>query len=336
MIWFPMLLLVAGAHGGLRVTPARPHEAHAKPRPSQDGAHRARHFAASALAGAAGVTLLAPVEVIRISLMVNTDHSLRDAMKALSSQGGWFRGNTADTLAAALKVGVTMPAYAFFKQALTHAARRNGPLQDDHTTPRWATFAAGALAGAVATAVTFPLDVVRTRLAMACPVDMNIATCMILISEEEGKRALYRGLSATLAGVLPFSSIKLATYDILRRGATAGVDDSSQSLSVAQSALFGALAGSVAATSCFPLEVIRRRQMMGGFAGLSTFAATSAIIKAEGVSVLFNGVGLNIVKVAMSNSIGFAFYELAKDVLQVEGRTPPWKTKSVSLACSKA
>lgn len=52
--------------------------------------------------------------------------------------------------------------------------------------------------------------------------------------------------SATVAGVLPFSSIKLAVYDLLRRHETEGVDDSSKSLSMGQAALFGAVAGSVA------------------------------------------------------------------------------------------
>ena len=55
--------------------------------------------------------------------------------------------------------------------------------------------------------------------------------------------------------MLPFSSIKLACYDMLRRRTFAGVDDDSASLPLGLSAAFGALAGTVAATMCFPLEV---------------------------------------------------------------------------------
>ena len=120
---------------------------------------------------------------------------------------------------------------------------------------------AGALAGATATVLTFPLDVVRTRLALECPVDASVLGCLVGIGESEGVRALFAGMSATIAGILPFSATKLAIYDVLRARATGGRD--AASLPLAQSAQFGAVAGVVAATSCFPLEVVRRRQMMG-------------------------------------------------------------------------
>ena len=75
-------------------------------------------------------------------------------------------------------------------------------LPEDAPTPRWAVFLAGALAGCTATCLTFPLDVVRTRIALECPVDANLATCLVGIGEAEGIGALYRGLSATVAGIL--------------------------------------------------------------------------------------------------------------------------------------
>ena len=282
-----------------------------------------RHFAASALSGAAGVTALAPIEVIRLNMMVNKEMSFKGALRSL--EGGWFRGNTPDTISAAFKVGITMPAFAMYKRLLTSAAGRWNGREDCEPTPRWAVFVAGALAGCTATIITFPLDVARTRMAMECPLDMNVATCLYGIGQTEGLGALYRGLTASCLGVLPYSCMKLATYDLLRRHATGGVDARSVSLPMAQSATFGAVAGVVAATSCFPLEVIRRRQMMGEFASLSTPAAIRALVQAEGTQALFKGVGLNIAKVALANALGFALYEICKDALAVDDRKPPWK-----------
>ena len=293
----------------------------------------ARHFLASAFAGAAGVTALAPLEVIRIHMMMDSKQSLGSAMRALGGfkRGGWFRGNTADTLAAALKVGVTMPAYAVYKEWLTAAARRWGDLDDDAPAPRWSIFFAGALAGCTATLIAFPLDVARTRLAMQCDLDLSVGACLFAIGEKEGFKALYQGLSATVAGILPFSSMKLATYDLLRRQVTAGVDDVAASISLGMSASIGAAAGVVAATSCFPLEVVRRRQMMGEFSSLSVAGAMSAIARAEGMKALFAGVGLNIAKTGMANALGFALYEISKDLLEVDGRTPPWRKQKLAL-----
>ena len=64
--------------------------------------------------------------------------------------------------------------------------------------------------------------------------------------------------------------------------------------------------------------------MAGEFVGLGPLSAVVAIARTEGARALTQGVGLNCVKVAMSNSLGFVFYELAMDVLRVNGRQPPW------------
>ena len=281
-----------------------------------------RHVFAGAASGAIGVTALAPVEVIRVNLMVDGG-TWRTALQSLSR--GWWRGNTADVLSAAPRVGITMASFAMYKRLLTVALR-------EETTPQWAVFMAGALAGATATLATFPLDVVRTRMAVGCPIDgqwASVVDCMVSIARTEGCGALYGGLSATLVGVLPFNSIKLASYDFLRRSADAG---DATSLPAATSAAFGAVAGVVAATSCFPLEMVRRRQMMGDHVGMPFHAAMVAIAQKEGARALLRGSGVNIVKVALSNSIGFALYETAKDTLGVDGRKPPWVKKREAAA----
>ena len=52
---------------------------------------------------------------------------------------------------------------------------------------------------------------VRMRIALECPVDSSIVACLANIGRNEGVRALYYGLPATVAGIIPFSSMKLAT-----------------------------------------------------------------------------------------------------------------------------
>ena len=139
----------------------------------------------------------------------------------------------------------------------------------------------GALAGCTASLANFPLEVARTRLAVACDVRLGVLGCLAALAREEGFMAMYSGLLTTLAGVLPFNAIKLSAYDLLRRQAAAaaapsigagadGAQDADQiahadriSLPVPTVAAIGAVSGVLAATSCFPLEVVRRRQMAG-------------------------------------------------------------------------
>ena len=64
-----------------------------------------RHFLASACSGAAGVTCLAPVEILRLSFM-SKGETFKGAVASLGAPQMWFRGNKADTLSTALKVSL--------------------------------------------------------------------------------------------------------------------------------------------------------------------------------------------------------------------------------------
>ena len=283
-----------------------------------------RHVIASASSGAIAVTVLAPLEVVRVNLLVNPDVSLRTVVDSL--KGARFRGNTADVISGAAKLGITMPAYYFFKDIASNIASKLDPSRgEDAPVPTWGLFAAGALAGCTATAILFPLEVARTRMAMECNID-SVYSCLETIWNAEGIRALYQGLTTSLSGVIPFNAIKLTSYDTLRRQAILafGVTRTT-SLPTVVTAAIGASAGVAAATSCFPLEVVRRRQMMGEYTGLGTIPAIGALVKAEGLKTLYRGVYVNMAKVALSNAIGFVLYELAKDALCVDGRMPPWE-----------
>ena len=283
-----------------------------------------RHILAGAASGAVGVTALAPLEVVRVNMMLKRT-SFRTAMASLSA--GWYRGNTADVLAASMRVGITMPAFALYKQLLQRGVRAfNGGESGGYE--RWTVFLAGALAGCTASIACYPLEVARTRIAVACDLRYGVLGCLIPLVQEEGFWAMYAGLSATLAGVIPFNAIKLTCYDQMRKACCKPGDSEEQvSLPLPLVATIGATSGVIAATSCFPLEVVRRRQMMGELAGYRPYGAVAKIVRTEGVQAILAGSGVNCVKVAMGNSLGFVLYEVAKDCFGVDGRLPPWASK---------
>ena len=237
-----------------------------------------RHVLAGATSGALGVTILAPVELLRVNMMLNRDWSLKTAFDSLKS--GWFRGNTADVLAASMRVGITMPTFALYKALLRQTLRDR--IEPGQPLPQWATFVAGALAGCTASVACYPLEVARTRLAIACNVEFGLFGCLYMVAREEGALAMYNGLLTTLAGVLPFNAVKLSTYDRLRRQATLKAAKSTDnedavSLPVPTIAAIGAVSGVSAATACYPLEVVRRQQMAGNLA--SNLSPVSAVVQ---------------------------------------------------------
>lgn len=75
--------------------------------------------------------------------------------------------------------------------------------------------------------------------------------------------------------------------------------------------LYGALAAVTSATVSFPLEVVRRRMMMGTAKG-NTITAIMQIAQNEGVGSRYKGVLLTWVKQAPQYAVTFCCYDLAK------------------------
>lgn len=83
------------------------------------------------------------------------------------------------------------------------------------------------------------------------------------------------------------------------------------------SMLYGALAAVTSATVSFPLEVVRRRMMMGTARG-NTLSAVASIARTEGVASLYKGVLLTWAKQAPQYAVTFCCYDLAKSWLANE------------------
>lgn len=88
----------------------------------------------------------------------------------------------------------------------------------------------------------------------------GVGDAFISIVRKEGPRALFGGITPSLIGIIPYSGLNLGTYDALRYAYT---KHTGRPVPKGASLAFGALAGATAASACFPLEVVRRRAMMG-------------------------------------------------------------------------
>jgi solute carrier family 25 phosphate transporter 23/24/25/41 len=78
-------------------------------------------------------------------------------------------------------------------------------------------FVAGGLAGATSQIMVYPLEIVKTRLALSAPgVYGGMVSCMSTIARAEGFRALYTGLSTSLVGVIPIAGIDLMVNSMLK------------------------------------------------------------------------------------------------------------------------
>lgn len=83
------------------------------------------------------------------------------------------------------------------------------------------------------------------------------------IIREEGFFELYRGLAPSIIGVIPYAGVNYYAYDSLR--SLYKRLSKEERIGNIQTLLIGSLAGAIASSSTFPLEVARKQMQVGIF-----------------------------------------------------------------------
>nr|XP_025609283.1 mitochondrial substrate carrier family protein B isoform X2 [Arachis hypogaea]XP_025609284.1 mitochondrial substrate carrier family protein B isoform X2 [Arachis hypogaea]XP_025609285.1 mitochondrial substrate carrier family protein B isoform X2 [Arachis hypogaea] len=184
---------------------------------------------AGGVAGALAKTCTAPLARLTILFQVQGMHSnvatLRklsiwsEASRIIHEEGfrAFWKGNLV-TIAHRLPYSsVNFYAYEHYKKLL-----KTIPVLQSHTDNVSADlciqFVGGGLAGITASASTYPLDLVRTRLAAQTNTTYysGIFNALQTISKEEGIFGLYKGLGTTLLTVGPSIAISFTVYESMR------------------------------------------------------------------------------------------------------------------------
>ena len=137
--------------------------------------------------------------------------------------------------------------------------------KNDQQLPHHITMMCGGSAAAISSICTYPLDIARVRLAVIPKgVDSKPFRVFRYIGgwyNEGGIRAVYRGIVPTLIGVIPYGGIAFTTNAAGKRF----VRDTTQAEPKTWHKLVcGAIAGLVAQSITYPLEVVRRRMQTTG------------------------------------------------------------------------
>ncbi|XP_030534467.1 mitochondrial substrate carrier family protein B-like [Rhodamnia argentea] len=181
-------------------------------------------------------------------------------------------------------------------------------------------FVGGGLAGMTAATATYPLDLVRTRLAAQTNVIYyrGIWHALRTITREEGWLGLYKGLGATLLSVCPSIAISFSVYETLRSSWQSHRPDDP---TVAVSLACGSLSGFASSTATFPLDLVRRRKQLEGAGGRARiyqtgiFGTLKHIVRNEGFRGLYRGILPEYYKVVPGVGICFMTYEALKMLL---------------------
>ncbi|KAF3858385.1 hypothetical protein F7725_011586, partial [Dissostichus mawsoni] len=173
-------------------------------------------------------------------------------------------------------------------------------------------FLTGAVAGFTAVMLTYPLDMVRARMAVT-PKEMysNILHVFVRISRDEGLKTLYRGFAPTMLGVIPYAGLSFFTYDTLKKlhSEHTGRPDPYSYERMATYQPVGLLP-----------SVVRRRMQTAGVTGhtYGTILGTmKEIVVEEGlIRGLYKGLSMNWVKGPLAVGISFTTFDHTQIVLK--------------------
>ncbi|MCO5602145.1 hypothetical protein L7F22_056273 [Adiantum nelumboides] len=168
---------------------------------------------------------------------------------------------------------------------------------------------AGACAGMTSTLVTYPLDVLRLRLAVdpACKSMIQVATTML---REEGLSSFYRGLGPSLLGIAPYIALNFCAFDLIKKSLPEEMRKTP-----AASFLTAFLSASLATITCYPLDTVRRQLQMKGTPYVSVLDAIPGIVATDGVLGLYRGFVPNALKNLPNSSIRLTTFDAAKNLI---------------------
>lgn len=270
-------------------------------------------FLAGAIAGLTSRIVTAPLDVVKIRMQLQQEPirnagkggrytGLLQAFADLYAEEGFrtfYRGN--------------MPAVLLYGAYGAVQFRVFSMLQSVEGVP---SMVSGLCAGAVATMATYPLDLLRTRLA-GQGVPKRYPTVVEMVRgtlEHHGVHGMYKGLTPTLIQIAPFTGIQFAAYGALQSFLQQWNMDSFSS-----TFCIGGAAGVAAKVCVYPLELAKRRMQISGLVRDASYGAShehigllqclSGTLRNEGPGGLYKGLSPTLLKSAISSATTFAVYE---------------------------
>ncbi|XP_033835394.1 graves disease carrier protein [Periophthalmus magnuspinnatus] len=295
--------------------------------------HFLRSFVAGGVAGCCAKTTIAPLDRVKILLQAQNPHykhlGVFATLKAVPKKEGFFglyKGNGAMMVRIFPYGAIQFMALDKYKKLLSNKLGISGHIH-------W--LMAGSMAGMTAVVFTYPLDVVRARLAFQVKGEHRytgiINAFQTIYLKEGGLYGFYRGLIPTLIGMAPYSGFSFFTFGTLKslglkhfpdRLGTPSLDNPNVLVLKAHfNMVFGGMAGAIAQTISYPLDVARRRMQLGVVLPdsdkcVSLTKTLKYVYTTYGIKKgLYRGLSLNYIRCVPSQAVAFTVYEFMKQVL---------------------
>ncbi|XP_033110121.1 graves disease carrier protein-like isoform X2 [Anneissia japonica] len=281
--------------------------------------------------------MIAPLDRVKILLQAQNEHyrhlSVTSAVTAVVKKEGFlglYKGNGAMMIRIFPYGAIQFVSFEQYKKIT-----QSWLGQDSHI----ARLIAGSGAGVTAVLVTYPLDVIRARLAFQVHGEhySGIIHTFHSIWHQEGKmKGFYRGFIPTFIGMIPYAGIAFYTYETAKRfiveqgprflSKPSPSQPDERVLSTACNLVVGGVAGALAQTISYPLDVARRKMQLGHMlANPHQFGSWLQVLlivyQRHGFKKgLYRGLSINYLRAIPSVSVSFTVYEFMKQLLNIQSK----------------
>ncbi|EGN98631.1 hypothetical protein SERLA73DRAFT_181188 [Serpula lacrymans var. lacrymans S7.3] len=310
---------------------------------------------AGGIAGCVAKTAVAPLDRVKILFQASNPEfqkyagtwsgAYRAGLSIYKEGGlrGLLQGHSATLLRIFPYAAIKFMAYDQWRPLLM-------PTKDHENNYR--RFATGALAGMTSVVFTYPLELIRVRMAFQSrqpdhspnpqrpsflramsriysesaiptsqPSTSSVSTTPKQVFERLPILKFYRGFSVTMIGMIPYAGTAFLTWDFLRAHFYPATHDRSQRPPPVANLAIGAVSGAIAQTVSYPFEVVRRRMQVGGLTRpdrwLRWGETVGSVYASGGWRGFFVGLSIGYLKIIPMNAISFAVWQSGKRALGV-------------------
>ncbi|RIA90774.1 mitochondrial carrier domain-containing protein [Glomus cerebriforme] len=308
---------------------------------------------AGGVAGCVAKTVIAPLDRVKILFQASNPHFQKyagtwigvfQASKEIYSNNGvrgLFQGHSATLIRILPYAAIKFVAF----EQIRHIFMPNKETAFRHLL-------SGSLAGITSVLCTYPLELIRVRLAYEVRNDIRIgyvSLCKQIYHESAASHRqfihlpimnFYRGLNPTIIGMIPYAGISFWTHYSLTNFCRTTLADMTTKPSLAAGKLdsrgqsrkaplktwaeltVGGLSGAVAQTISYPLEVIRRRMQVYGALDPTKYIGVWQTIRTiwatNGLKGFFVGLSIGYLKVTPMVAVSFTVYGRMKLLLNID------------------
>ncbi|XP_027712552.1 LOW QUALITY PROTEIN: calcium-binding mitochondrial carrier protein SCaMC-1-like [Vombatus ursinus] len=275
---------------------------------------RWRQVVAGMTAGAISRMSTAPLEhLMQAQALLTVTITLKTGFETMLREGGVYslwKGNSTNVLKIAPETSIKYWSYEKYKNLLATERTTIG------ITER---FISGSLAGIIAQTLVYPLEVLKTRLALdSTSRYTRISNCVQKMLKYEGYKTFYKGY---VPNIIPYAGVDLAVFELLKNFWLQHHSRDSVNPGIVVVLAYSTLSDPCGQLASYPFTPVRTcmqaEETLGGIPPMKMISLIKIIILTDGVIGFYKGIIPNIVKVLPAVCISYVICEKTKTGLGV-------------------